>query len=141
MFLAPPKGCLHTPLPSDMRNISDDTLVPAIDVFYGYPTNDLDPPVPCNRFGTTWLFGKMYVLCRKPIQGGVQISVRGFYMADIGDEVDLNLTTTPEHLDRDLAVLRAVAATVAPCRVSDDDEPTPHPFGTGALCPKNGQYF
>jgi hypothetical protein len=140
LFLTRPTACLGTGFPSDARNISDDKLVPEIEVYYGY--DDVDPPSRCNKVGTTRLMNAMHLLCRKTVEGGVQVTVESAYMADIASLVEITLTTTTARLAQDLPVLRAVAATVAPCKATDyDAHNKPELFGTGAICPRKGQYF
>jgi hypothetical protein len=137
IFLSPPRVCEGTGFPSDARNISDRSLVPSIEFYYGY-----DPLPPCHAVGAVELLGRMRPLCRESVKGGVSLSVSAIYMADIASLVEITLDTTVARSSQDLAVLRKLAASVQTCRsIWPDGRKKKSYIGVGAACPRNGQYF
>ena len=137
LFLRPPRSCEGAGYPSMSRGFEPPT-VPRIEVEYERWDASYHRP-PCRQVGRVRFLGRVRPLCRSVWRGMVVREVRGFYVADSETEATVTLVTVPSRLRRDLAVLRALAATAQPCAIPwQDAEGRDRIEGSGRPCKKNG---
>ncbi len=135
VFLRPPRHCDGSGFPSSSRGF-EPADTPRIEVYYGYSIEDEPSVPPCDVAGRIRLIGSVRPMCRKRDGDLMVLQVDATYQADAPAEVSIRLVTTPARLERDTVVLRRLARSLSPCRVSDA---TP-PLGSGADCPEAGWF-
>jgi hypothetical protein len=142
IFLTPPHACGGAGYPSSSRGFSPEA--PRLEVYYQYWLDDPDtPPPPCRHvIGRVRFVRKLRPLCRIAQGGMLRISVSARYTADNPAWVEVAAVTTPLRLKTDLQALKALSASLRPCRASwSTSDGKSGTIGTGADCPADGKFF
>ena len=140
LFLLPPTSCGDVGFASMARGFEPAT-VPRIEVYYGR-TNGIHHAEPCLDVGRIRFLGRVRPLCRSAWRDMATREVRGLYVADDETEAVFTLVSYPSRLRRDLAVFRALTATVRVCAVPwQDAEGRPRIEGSGRSCPMEGDFY
>lgn len=141
VFLVPPGKCGGAGYPSNGRGFRPSD-VRRIEVYYGYALDDAElSPAPCDRIGTTRLFGVDHAICETRDRMTIRQTVRAGYLLDEKSEVSITLVTTAERLAQDCVPFQQLVTSVRACssksRVSVRKETK---FGTGPACPEGTFY-
>ena len=116
LFLRPPARCGGAGFPSSSREFSPDDT-PRIEIYYGYAFDeDEGPPEKCVRVARIRIMGRSRLLCDLKMEGMKAASVSLKYQADSSSEVILSLISRSDRFAADLVQLRAVAASIKPCK-------------------------
>ncbi len=139
-FLSSPGDCGGVGFPSSSRSFSINA--PRIEVYYGFLDEDESLPK-CRRVvGSIKLAGKTRPVCRSKRSGLVEISASARYAGDGPSEVNVYLLTEPGRLAMDMPLLKALIASIEPCRVSwSNSDGKSGAYGSGKPCPKDGEFF
>jgi hypothetical protein len=137
LFLESPAKCYGAGYPSSGRGF-EPPATPFIRVYYGYDTSEDTEPERCDQVGTLRLMGRIRPLCRRADDGRIEASAK--FGTDVATEVFISLYTDKSRYRSDLAKLRAVAASLMPCRTTWTVRGMTKTSGNGRPCPK-GDWF
>lgn len=143
LFLTPPRTCGSVGYPSMARDF-EPPGTSRIEVYYGRTMDEGlgDRQMPCRRVGQMRFLSSNRPLCATTWRGMAVREVSGRYVADDETEAVFTLVTYPARLPHDLAVFRALAATVHPCALPwRDAQGRPRIEGSGRPCPEQGDFY